>query len=894
MSHNLPRMERVYEKLSQYDCRSGITAGELADLLDITRANCSHDLNRLCDEGRAEKRGRKPVYYYARKRQREVEFLSFIKENPSLTKCGDLARAAVLYPPHGMNILLLGETGVGKSMFAEMIYSFACSMEKIRMPGRFVQFNCADYADNPQLLLSQLFGVMKGAYTGALNDRQGLFEAADGGILFLDEVHRLPAVGQEMLFTYIDKGVFRRLGEAFSERKAQVMLICATTEEPKSALLQTFLRRLPVVIQIPNLNERSLEERQHLIALFFSQEAKRLGYPILVTVNSLRALLGYHCSGNIGQLSSDIRLLCARAYADYVSGTNTEIQVSSYSLPAHIRNGFLNDRSRKEIWNTFAVGHERFFRFLPDDSKPDFHSSRKTDIYDLMENQTSSMKRVGMPEEAIHSEISSLMQIHYQNYKKNQEAELFADDQPDSEITATTDKMLELAHTMTKRIFSPNVRYGLSRHLCNTLKRLRDNKPIKYPGYEEIAEKFPEEWTVAVKCLSIFEEDFVVKLPMDEAAFIVHFFTSDTVLQPSSKRIKIIVAAHGTGIGSGMAEIANHLFDTDISVGFDMPMTINPYQIIQRIKAYLQEYPDIREILLLVDMGSLVGFAEEISEDSRINVRTLSLVSTLHVVEAARMVIEGKSLEQIYQSIKKITNVSLDSTEIPAIAANPKLYIVITENPNSDTAVLLRQILERQLDLENCFCQLVYLSFSDFGAFRKKLEKLEDQGKIIAVISSDSPEIQIPVISTASILNKTAISNLQKRLNWESLRFRISDNISDLLEGLEAQIVVETTHQAVSKIVRELNMDLPEDMLVGILSHLIFMINRLKNGQETPVYPNKEGLYRKYPGVVTLVERECRHFEQVFPIQIPEDEIYYISAFFTKEDLLHPMTTWNR
>ncbi len=86
-----------------------------------------------------------------------------------------------------------------------------------------------------------------------------------------------------------------------------------------------------------------------------------------------------------------------------------------------------------------------------------------------------------------------------------------------------------------------------------------------------------------------------------------------------------------------------------------------------------------------------------------------------------------------------------------------------TENPNSDTAVLLRQILERQLDLENCFCQLVYLSFSDFGAFRKKLEKLEDQGKIIAVISSDSPEIQIPVISIASMLNKTAISNLQKR-----------------------------------------------------------------------------------------------------------------------------------
>ncbi|MGQ0420917.1 amino acid--tRNA ligase-related protein, partial [Bacillus sp. HC-Mk] len=78
-----------------------------------------------------------------------------------------------------------------------------------------------------------LFGIKKGAYTGA-SDQKGLIEKAHEGILFLDEVHRLPPEGQEMLFTFIDRGVYRRLGETENERKAQVLIITATTEEPNS------------------------------------------------------------------------------------------------------------------------------------------------------------------------------------------------------------------------------------------------------------------------------------------------------------------------------------------------------------------------------------------------------------------------------------------------------------------------------------------------------------------------------------------------------------------------------------------------------------------------------------------------------------------------------------
>ena len=75
------------------------------------------------------------------------------------------------------------------------------------------------------MLFGHIFGVRQGAYTGALEDTPGLIAKADGGILFLDEIHRLPPEGQEMLFTFIDKGTFRPLGESDKVSEANVQII---------------------------------------------------------------------------------------------------------------------------------------------------------------------------------------------------------------------------------------------------------------------------------------------------------------------------------------------------------------------------------------------------------------------------------------------------------------------------------------------------------------------------------------------------------------------------------------------------------------------------------------------------------------------------------------------
>ncbi|QGP91539.1 Anaerobic nitric oxide reductase transcription regulator NorR [Neomoorella glycerini] len=185
-------------------------------------------------------------------------FTSLVGWNLSLKVAVEQARAALLYPPHGLHTLLIGPTGSGKTLFDRTMFRYAQTLGRVTGQAQLVSFNCADYAHNPQLLMSHLFGHVKGAFTGATQEKPGLVDAAHKSILFLDEIHRLPPEGQEMLFYLMDNGQYRRLGETGSYRSCTTLVIGATTADPHSSLLATFYRRFPVVINIPALTERPL------------------------------------------------------------------------------------------------------------------------------------------------------------------------------------------------------------------------------------------------------------------------------------------------------------------------------------------------------------------------------------------------------------------------------------------------------------------------------------------------------------------------------------------------------------------------------------------------------------------------------------------------------------
>lgn len=154
-------------------------------------------------------------------------------------------------------------------------------MNVIHENAPFKVLNCAQYHNNPELLSGILFGYVKGAFTGADEDRNGLLQDADGGVLFLDEVHRLPPEGQEKLFVYMDGGTYSRVGETI-HHASNVRLVFATTEG-KEDFLETFMRRIPIHIHIPNIEERGILEKKQIIENTLFSESKNFSKAIDVS-----------------------------------------------------------------------------------------------------------------------------------------------------------------------------------------------------------------------------------------------------------------------------------------------------------------------------------------------------------------------------------------------------------------------------------------------------------------------------------------------------------------------------------------------------------------------------------------------------------------------------------
>jgi len=218
-----------------------------------------------------------------------------------------------------ITVLLLGETGVGKELFARSLHDMSP-----RRDAPFVAINCA--AIPHDLVESELFGVEKGAYTGALVSRPGRFERADGGTLFLDEIGDLPLPAQSKLLRVLQEGELERLGDQ-KTRKINVRLVAATNCDLQQLVRERKLRsdlyyRLNAYqIEIPPLRERKEDVSplaKRFLAKYSVVHAKKLrGF----TDKAKRALLTYDWPGNIRELQNMIE----RGVILAPSGTRIEV-----------------------------------------------------------------------------------------------------------------------------------------------------------------------------------------------------------------------------------------------------------------------------------------------------------------------------------------------------------------------------------------------------------------------------------------------------------------------------------------------------------------------------------------------------------------------------------------
>ncbi len=216
--------------------------------------------------------------------------------------------------PLNCSVLLLGETGTGKELFARAVH------ERSRRRSRaLVRVNCA--ALPPSLIESELFGHEKGAFTGAVSLRQGRFELADGGTIFLDEIGDLPLEMQGKLLRVLQEGEFERVGSSRT-RKVDVRIIAATHHDLEAAVAEGQFRadlyyRLSVFpIQVPALRERR-EDIPSLVWFFVHNHQRELGRRITkVPADVMTALDQHDWPGNVRELENAVERALIRSTGD--------------------------------------------------------------------------------------------------------------------------------------------------------------------------------------------------------------------------------------------------------------------------------------------------------------------------------------------------------------------------------------------------------------------------------------------------------------------------------------------------------------------------------------------------------------------------------------------------
>ena len=901
----------------------GISSLDIVESLNILRNNASSDLNKLHKKGLLIKIKGKPTKYFDKDHFEELfdlflddEFIEcssldslvpnldqlnenedinpvdldpfnkLIGYNHSLSGIVKLAKSSILYP-NGLHTILLGESGVGKSLFAEIMYEYGVQNNIFSKDSSFIVFNCADYANNPNLLVAQLFGSVKGAYTGADCDKKGLIEEADGGVLFLDEIHRLPPEGQEMLFLYIDKKKFRRLGETSSERTAKVLIISATTENPNSMLLTTFLRRIPSTIRIPSLKERSLSEKLMLVTNLYSSESKKINMPIYVNKDCLSDLMLYNPHGNIGQLASDIQLSVARSYLDSRLNSLNTAHITKESLPLYTNSPSSNiDISTRQKVELLLDKDE--YKFLPGSKALKMAPTPSYDFVKFYNNQLNILGEDNIDIKKVFSDYTQLI-------AKKLTLQKMYPDFLDDETSGIVSTLSDILYDELNLIIDRSTYTALALYLKNLKDYNIDDGKIIKPT--ELLDIPLEIQSVCKKLIKTLEVKFNIYCPTQELANLMIIIDS-LKSKEISDCVGIMIAAHGDSLASNIAAVANELLSINFALAVDMPLTENANNVLPLFLEKLKPGTFKRGLILFADMGSLVALDELIKEKTGIEVVTVNSTNILLVIEAVRKSIFLKShMDDILHDLIGMNNkLSYDfNRKIENhLSINKKRLIYTVCNSGEGVAHYLHKNLMDILKDNNIYdIEIIPLNLESLTQLRDIIHQTSVDKKTIAVVGSINPNTKdIPFISLEDIVLHNGVNKLLSLIGVKNIHIdnRMAatltkditinitcDTVDKYLTLFSADKIKPIIFNFINVVEESLDINMTNSSLTKIFVHLSCSIERiiLKDFILTPQEEMSSYMINNEK-FIFVTNKALEKLTESLNITIPTNELYYI------------------
>ncbi|MCD5001945.1 sigma 54-interacting transcriptional regulator [Enterococcus saccharolyticus] len=827
--------EETYKKIMAIltQTTDGLTTLEISEKLGLSRSVTSLYLNQLFQNGQIYQTGNKPVYWLKNdNNQAEEIFSRFIGSNGSMKQEIEKCKAAILYPPLGLPVLLHGNSGVGKSFLARLIFDYLKERRETSTK-YFYTLNCADYANNPELLSSMLFGHRKGAFTGADEERRGLLAQADGGVLFLDEVHRLSHENQEKLFQFMDTGEFRPVGEDEATEKAKVRLLFATTEEPAAVLLPTFYRRISVIVELLSFHERPLYERATLLKHLFWRETKRIHRPIRVSHAVFNELLEKEFTGNIGSLQNEVQLYCA----DALQKTKGELIIGDPSDQSII---ITMDNNELNKLDTTQPMVQQLLELLTKEENLLTVQERLHQIAQL-----PFIEGVDLTQYPVSAKLFTIIQENNKRMLDN-----------DALNGEALDAILRIQQFLTDAQTIPDV--------SNLYARLKKEYP-----------------RTTLLC------GYLTAGITSELRPFIETLLSIALIGKISEEIRYpaLLVAHGNTTASSIQGVANKLCEEYIFDAINMPLTSSVHDVIHQVKLWLSERDTTEGVIMLVDMGSLTQLYKSLKPQILGELLVVNNLTTSYALEIGQQLVGNYPFYEIAKLAETNFKTEVQYFEGFSVEKN----ILISSLSGRDVAKKIRSICEKYFYTDT---KKIVLNFNELVNTLNRASEEENYLKetyLIVTTTYLDNHTKVPKLNLLDVVDEDAEEHLHQVLKnlmhpnnipnfiQESIHFFSKEGLSEKLEFLNPDVIIRQVEDITEKCEKRFGLKLSSKMKFNLTMHLALMIERtILGGADYPLPEDIEALSINQKTFYQNIKSILYTLEKFYRIEISDWELYVL------------------
>lgn len=796
-------IDRVYHQLIQDHTNEKLTTQQVADIAGLTRGVVSSYLSQLHAVGKVEKTGTRPIYWQVSVAR--TAFDEIVGHNGSLKSIIARCLEAIVYPPNGFPLLITGPSGVGKSFLAQIIFEEAKRLGVIDSDANLVVLNAADYANNPELLSSVLFGYKKGAFTGATSDKQGLVDQANNGYLFLDEVHRLPQSSQEKLFSLLDTGRFYPLGESEQSRFANVRFLFATTERVDQALLKTLLRRIPLQVHLPAFINRPISERIELVIHAFKQEAQRVQRPYLLSVRTVLRLIQLNRPGNVGAIQNEVKLICAAAFAK--AQTDGPIEIDSDDGQTIIIDSQTTENG--DSFNAFVnevLGLNGSLRLLQTELADSLSSNAVISEQNLIVRKATRQIEALVDETLLQSTIASLKGAVNSTLVDQYGLKLPESDSYWRQCAVTL--LLITVAGASEELDEPG-------NLMNAIHQ-------RYPRSQYVYSKFVE------------------KLVIDSTSPLLPllFFPllANNVAQIEEIHFNAILLAHGRETAASIQNVVNNLCGNYLFEAFDMPIDVSVREINQQVQQYLiNQGRSQKGTIVLFDMGSLNQMFSEIRNSSDQELLLVNNLTTAMALDVGLRIQRDDGFETIAQAAQRFGEAT--GTQYFEGLSNQKNVIVSCMSGVG----LSEEIKKMMLQTLSGKLEIITEDYKDLNTILENHDRRFFSNTQLVITTTDiQSDLDIDIINIYDIMEKTGYRRMEdllvasgesvtgvKALMNQFVKFFSIEGVRDRLQFMNPDIVIEEVQKITERYQEYYGIELDGKIKLNLYMHLSLMIERM-------------------------------------------------------------------